>query len=162
MQEILEILKSINFWTIAGSVAAVAGVMLTFIQVAKSRNNKAKDAFILTVINLSKVYEQISLCLLGDMEHLSRKVESVTQNDDEGTKIQISINASALELRVKANELLNNTKSPICQEQKINDLRDAAENIYQNIASILNNKGGSLSMLSEAIETFTQAKNRLL
>lgn len=161
MQDILEVLKSINFWTIAGSIAAVVGLIVTLLKTVKSKKTKRNDRLITEIISLSKDYEMLSLKLLENMEHLSRKVASGTQNDEEGTKIQISINASAVELKVKANALFNNSKNSSAQAKTINELCSAAEIVYQNVAKILNNRGGSLSSLSEDIEKFTIVKNKL-
>lgn len=161
MQDILEVLKSINFWTIAGSIAAVVGLIVTLLKTVKSKKTKRNDRLITEIISLSKDYETLSLKLLENMEHLSRKVASGTQNDEEGTKIQIFINTSSAELKAKANALFNNSKSSSTQAKTINELCSAAEIVYQNVAKILNNRGGSLSSLSEDIEKFTIVKNKL-
>ena len=79
MREILELFKSINFWTIAGSIAAVVGVVFAFYQTAKEKNNfvaiKYKE-------NIQSLNDALSEYRHGSASEFATKFIEQRKNED--------------------------------------------------------------------------------
>ena len=162
MEEILKIFQSINFWTIVSSIATVIGVYITAVQVLKERKNKKRESQNNTLKELANEYENISYNLLFDMNRLSEKVKNGTQNDKDGVQIQESINELAFKLRKKGLILFNTIENSYLKTKEKEILKNEGEAIYNHIASILNNRNGSLTELENLIKKFNKSINEIL
>jgi hypothetical protein len=110
------------------------------------------------VPNLAQEFEKTARGILNAFERLSNKVSAGTQNDDEGVLIQTGINNAVWNLRAKTQELLDQPEISIGRAPK---MRKAIEAVYEVVATILNQKAGSLQTLETAISDLLRERRNL-
>jgi predicted nucleotide-binding protein with TIR-like domain len=101
--------------------------------------------------DLIREFRGVAESLLSHLERLAFMVDAGTQNDVEDLRIQAMVNDTAWSLRSKMQQVLR-------QEHLPQATKDAVEKVYVIVASILENRAGSLTALSAAINDLPPAR----
>jgi hypothetical protein len=140
---------------------AVAPKLLAHLGAERASNQKdetTRRSSANQVPHLAQEFEKAARAILTAFERLSHTVAEGTQNDDEGVRLQTGINDAVWGLRAKTKELLD---QPEMSAGRAPEMRKAVETVYEVVATILNQKAGSLQTLETAISDLLRAQRNL-